>query len=258
MNSSVTSCVSSPLSTVPCVTMRTRHARTVSVYPNELCTVLTQQQAAKSVTENTIVQKSRTSPPTLSAASAEILGTWREIVQTASVAPTGAMVVLQLVPKPIQTQIMHDLWAVLVAALARSKLPLAAMVVMMARSRGTELQLAPLPVVLLHGPIRALNRMAVDLLLGRAKVVETTAATVVTSRRVAMAATVKVDMASKHQAAALQLHGVSRTLDTAMVHTATMARAVLQLLGRSHKAATTLRPHHHHVIIPICFLITKS
>merc|ERR1711981_1183986 len=174
--------------------MRTRHART----------------AAKSVTENTIVQKSRTSPPTLSAASAEILGTWREIVQTASVAPTGAMVV------------------------------------MMARSRGTELQLAPLPVVLLHGPIRALNRMAVDLLLGRAKVVETTAATVVTSRRVAMAATVKVDMASKHQAAALQLHGVSRTLDTAMVHTATMARAVLQLLGRSLKAATTLRPHHHH------------
>lgn len=74
MSSSAINCVSLLLLTVPFATTRIKPARTV----------------VKLVTESTIVPSSVTSLRTLSAESVEMLDIWQEIVQTDSVAPTGA------------------------------------------------------------------------------------------------------------------------------------------------------------------------
>ncbi|PVH92575.1 hypothetical protein DM02DRAFT_271062 [Periconia macrospinosa] len=73
-NSSVTSCVNLPLSTVPSETTKTRPARTV----------------VKSVTVNTTVPRNRTSPPALSVVFVVKQATWLAIAPNASAEPNGA------------------------------------------------------------------------------------------------------------------------------------------------------------------------
>lgn len=84
-SSSATNFVNLLRSTVRYATMRTKPVRTV----------------VRSDTESTTAQNSATSPPISSVASVVMLVTWLEIVQTDSVAPTGAMMaqVLPLVLK---------------------------------------------------------------------------------------------------------------------------------------------------------------
>jgi hypothetical protein len=82
MNSSATSYVNSPLSTVPFETTRTKLARTV----------------VKLVIANTTVPSSVTSPLISFVVSVEMLVTWQEIVPIDSVVQTGGTTVLVVHP----------------------------------------------------------------------------------------------------------------------------------------------------------------